>query len=344
MNVVPDAHLLGYSNKTNNMRPKHIVIVGYDDITSLDLSGPLEAFSSAFLEDSSSNPQPCYKVTIAALGAKTFSSVSGLRMTATCFLSSLRHIDTLLIPGGRGVRLSPCGPKLADWISRRANGIRRMASVCTGVFAIAPTGLLDGRRVTTHWKFAAELASRFPALKVDANALYIRDGKFYTSAGVTAGIDLSLALIEEDFGPRVALAVARELVVYMKRPGGQEQFSEPLKFQVATTSRFADLAAWMRGRLNKDLSVEAMAEHINLCPRQFSRRFRLEFNSSPAAFVQRVRLDEARKRLSDPGSSVKRVAASVGFHDPDSFRRAFMHRFGVAPTHYRSRFVAGAGS
>lgn len=342
MNVVPDTQLIGYFNEMKSVRPKHIVIVGYDDLTSLDLSGPLEAFSSASIEDSNGNPRPCYKVTIAALGAKTFSSVSGLRMTATCSLSSLRHMDTLLIPGGRGIRLSSSAPKLADWISRRANGIRRIASVCTGAFAIAPTGLLDGRRVTTHWKFAAELASRFPALKVDADALYIRDGKFYTSAGVTAGIDLSLALIEEDFGPRVALAVARELVVYMKRPGGQEQFSEPLKFQVASTSRFAELAAWMPGHLNKDLSVEAMAEHMNLCSRQFSRRFRLEFNSSPAAFVQRLRLDEARKRLSGAGCTVKRVAASVGFHDPDSFRRAFMRRFGVAPTHYRSRFVAGA--
>jgi len=326
------------------VRPKHIVIVGYDNLASLDLTGPLEAFSRAFFEDSSGIPQPCYKVTIAALSTKTFRSMSGLRMTASCILSSLRNIDTLLIPGGPGIRLSSSGPKLADWISRRAHGIRRIVSVCTGVYAIAPTGLLNGRRVTTHWKFAAELAGRFPALKVDANALYIRDGKFYTSAGITAGIDLSLALIEEDFGPRIALAVARELVVYMKRPGGQEQFSEPLKFQVSTTNRFADLATWMVGRLNKDLSVEAMAEQTSLCPRQFSRRFRGEFNSSPAAFVQRLRLDEARKRLSDPGSSVKRVAESVGFHDPDSFRRAFMRRFGVPPAHYRSRFVTGAES
>jgi len=324
--------------------PKRIVIVGYDDITSLDLSGPLEAFSSAFLEDSNGNPQPCYKVTIAALGAKTFRSESGLRMTASCFLNSLRHMDTLLIPGGRGMRLSPSGPKLAEWIRRRAKGVRRIASVCTGIFAVAPTGLLDGRRVTTHWRFAAELAGRFPALKVDANALYIRDGKFYTSAGITAGIDLSLALIEEDFGPQVALAVARELVVYMKRPGGQEQFSEPLQFQVAATSRFADLAAWMLAHLDKDLSVEAMAGHMNLCSRQFSRRFRLEFQSSPAAFVQRLRLDEARKRLCAAGSTVKSVAGSVGFHDPDSFRRAFMQRFGVAPSLYRGRFLAGAGS
>src|SRR5487761_1790070 len=341
MNVIADIHPSGYFNGTNNATLIRIVIVGYVGLTSLDLTGPLEAFSSAFLEDSKGNPQPCYKVTIAALGAKTFRSESGLRMTAACCLSSLRRMDTLLIPGGRGARLSPAGPKLADWISRRANGIRRIASVCTGIYAVAPTGLLDGRRVTTHWKFAAELAGRFPALKMDADALYIRDGKFYTSAGVTAGIDLSLALIEEDFGPRVALAVARELVVYMKRPGGQEQFSEPLKFQVASTSRFADLAAWMLGHLGQDLSVEAMAERTNLCPRQFSRRFRLEFKSSPAAFVQRLRLDEARKRLSAPGSTVERVADSVGFHDPDSFRRAFMQRFGVAPSHYRGRFLAG---
>jgi transcriptional regulator GlxA family with amidase domain len=325
----------------NTVTPKHIVIVGYDEITSLDLSGPLEAFSSALLEDSNGTPKPCYRVTIATLGPKSFCSESGLRMTAARFLNSVRHIDTLIIPGGRAMRLSPSALKLADWISRRASGIRRIASVCTGIFALAPTGLLDGRRVTTHWKFAAELASRFPTLKIDANALYIRDGKFYTSAGITAGIDLSLALIEEDFGAQVALAVARELVVYMKRPGGQEQFSEPLKFQLASTSRFADLAAWMLAHLDKDLSVEAMAEHMNLCPRQFSRRFKQEFKSTPAAFVQRLRLDEARKRLSASSCTVEGVADSVGFNDPDSFRRAFMQQFGVAPSQYRNRFLAG---
>jgi transcriptional regulator GlxA family with amidase domain len=240
------------------------------------------------------------------------------------------------------MRTTPANLKLASWITRRVNDIRRIASVCTGIYGVAPTGLLDGRRVTTHWKYADDLAARFPGLKVDANPLYIRDGKFYTSAGVTAGIDLSLALIEEDFGPQVALAVARELVVYVKRPGGQEQFSEPLKFQVASSSRFADLAAWMVGHLDRDLSVDVLAERINLCPRQFSRRFRDEFKSTPAAFVQRLRLDEARKRLSAPDGTVESVADSVGFHDPDSFRRAFVQRFGVAPQHYRGRFVAGA--
>ncbi len=322
------------------MTPKHIVIVGYNDITSLDLSGPLEAFSHAFVEDSKGKPQRCYRVTIAALGAKTFCSESGLRMTASCFLSSLRHLDTLLIPGGKGMRLSNSGAKLANWISRHGSGIRRIASVCTGIYGVAPTGLLNGRHATTHWKFAADLATRYPELKIDANALYVRDGKFYTSAGITAGIDLSLALIEEDYGSQVALAVARELVVYVKRPGGQEQFSEPLKFQVASTSPFADLAAWMLGHLDRDLSVEALADRVNLCPRQFSRRFKSEFDSTPAAFVQRLRLDEARKRLPAPAGTVESVANSVGFHDPDSFRRAFVQRYGVAPQQYRSRFLA----
>ena len=326
------------------MIPKHIVIVGYDNITSLDLAGPLEAFSSAQIEDSRGKPQACYKVTIAALGARTFSSESGLRMTAACFLSSLRHLDTLLVPGGSGMRTSGDGQKLANWIGRHQHRIRRIASVCTGIYGIAPTGLLNGRKVTTHWKFAADLAERYPKLQVDANALYLRDGKFYTSAGITAGIDLALALIEEDFGAQVALGVARELVMYVKRPGGQEQYSEPLKFQVESTSRFADLAAWIVGHLDKDLSVEAMAERIHLCPRQFNRRFKAEFNSTPAAFVQRLRLDEARNRLSSRGSTVESVADSVGFGDADSFRRAFVQRFGVAPKQYRSRFIAGTPS
>jgi len=321
------------------MTPKHIVIVGYDNITSLDLAGPLEAFSSAQIEDSRGKPQACYKVTIAALSGKTFSSESGLRMTATCFLSSLRHLDTLLVPGGTGVRTSGDGRKLANWIGRHQHRIRRIASVCTGIYGIAPTGLLDGRKVTTHWKFAADLAERYPKLQVDANALYLRDGKFYTSAGITAGIDLTLALIEEDFGAQVALGVARELVMYVKRPGGQEQYSEPLKFQVESTSRFADLAAWIVGHLDRDLSVEALAQRIHLCPRQFNRRFKAEFNSTPAAFVLRLRLDEARNRLSSRGSTVESVADSVGFGDPDSFRRAFVQRFGVAPKQYRSRFI-----
>jgi len=323
------------------MTPKLVAIIGYEDMMALDLTGPLEAFASARIENAKGTYEPCYRVTIAALGAKSFRSESGLRMTASCSLTSLRRVDTLIVPGGRAMRDPAINAKLSEWIKRSARDIRRIATVCTGVYGLAPTGLLDGRRVTTHWMFSHDLAARYPKVKVDADALYIRQGKFYTSAGVTAGIDLSLALIEEDFGPQVALAVARELVVYLKRPGGQEQYSEPLKFQAQSSSRFADLAPWMVAHLERDLSVEKLAEQVCLCPRQFSRRFKDEFKSSPAAFVQRLRLDEARKRLSARESSVEEVARSVGFQDPDSFRRAFVKRFGVAPSTFRGRFVTG---
>ena len=225
---------------------------------------------------------------------------------------------------------------------KSTNSIRRIASICTGIYGIAPSGLLNGRTVATHWKYASDLAKRFSKLKVDASSIYLKDGKFWTAAGVTAGIDLSLALIEEDFGPEVALSVARDLVVYMKRPGGQEQYSEPLQFQLQSRSRFADLLPWMVAHLEEDLSVEALAARISLCPRQFSRRFVQEFASSPAAFVRRLRLDEARQRLCAPDCTVEGVARSVGFSDADNFRRAFDRCFGIAPSVYRGRFAVKA--
>ena len=330
-----------YSRNLDAMTPKQIAIVGFDDITSLDLSGPLEAFSAAVLPDAQGRPQPCYAVTIATLEAQSFRSESGLRMAGSCLLSSLRDLDTLVVPGGRGLRLST-DKRLAHWIGSRAGSIRRIATVCTGIYGVAPTGLLNGRRVTTHWRHAADFAARYREIKVDADALYIRDGKFYTSAGITAGIDLSIALIEEDFGPQVALAVARELVVYMRRSGGQNQFSEPLRFQLASSSRLADLAAWILTHLEQDLSVETLAERVHLCPRQLARRFKAEFKDSPAAFVLRLRLDEARRRLSDGKASIESIANSVGFSDPDGFRRAFVHRYGVPPLQYRITFPGHA--
>ena len=322
------------------MTPRQVVIVGFQDMMALDLTGPLEAFSSARVPSPKGIAEPGYKVTIAALGPRSFRSESGLQMTAARSLRSLRRIDTLIIPGGRGLRDPAVNARFGHWIQQAAGNIRRIATVCTGIYGLAPTGLLDGRRVTTHWMFCRDLATRYPRLKVDANALYLRQGKFYTSAGVTAGIDLSLALIEEDFGPQAALAVARELVVYLKRPGGQEQYSEPLRFQAQSSSRFADLAPWMVAHLAGDLTVERLAERVCLCPRQFSRRFKREFRSSPAAFVQRLRLDEARRRLSATASTVEAVANSVGFQDTDSFRRAFVKRFGVAPSMFRGRFAS----
>jgi len=323
------------------MKPKHVVILGFEGIMGLDLVGPMEAFGTARVNSPKRGTEPCYRVTIAALAAKTFRSEFGLAFTAETSLFDVRNMDTLIIPGGVGLRLANDHRELSAWLKEWAGSIRRIASICTGIYGLAPSGLLNGRRVATHWKFAADLARRYPKLKVNPRSIYERDGKFWTAAGVTAGIDLSLALIEEDFGPEVALAVARELVVYIKRSGGQEQYSEPLQFQVESRSRFADLVPWMLAHLGQDLCVEELAGFVSLSPRQFSRRFTQEFGSSPASFVRRLRLDEARQRLSAPECTVEGVARSVGFSDSDSFRRAFERCFGIAPSAYRGRFTAG---
>ena len=262
-----------------------------------------------------------------------------MRLSAQRLLSEVRDIDTLIVPGGSGLRMPEVNARLSAWLRQNSGKIRRIASVCTGVYGLASSGLLNGKTVSTHWRFCADVAAKFPKLKVNANALFVRDGKFWTSAGVTAGIDLSLALIEEDFGPEMALSVAREMVVFVKRLGGQEQYSEPLKFQVESRSRFADLLPWMLDHLESDLTVETLAERMNLCPRQFTRRFKQEMKVTPGAFVRRLRLDEARKRLATKESTVDAVGRSVGFKDADNFRRAFERCFDIAPSIYRGRFA-----
>src|SRR6266478_4525090 len=285
----------------------------------------------------------CYEVVIIGLTNRPFTSESGVVFKPHKTITNAPALDTLIIPGGKGLRVPDTQRKAAEWIRRRAAKTRRIATVCTGTFGLAATGLLNGRRVTTHSRQAQELSKTFPQLKVDPNALFLKDGKFYTCAGITAGIDLSLALIEEDFGPRVALSVARELVVYLKRPGGQEQFSEPLQFQTLSLDRFADLAVWIKGHLRSDLSAEALADRANLSPRHFSRRFKAVFGTTPADFVDSLRLSEARARLTLPDQTIDRVAYSVGFKSADAFRRAFERRFGLQPSTYRKHFSLLSG-
>jgi transcriptional regulator GlxA family with amidase domain len=210
--------------------------------------------------------------------------------------------------------------------------------VCTGIYGLAPSGLLDGRRATTHWRFAADVARRYPALRMEPDALFLRDGSFYTSAGVTAGIDLALALIEEDLGPKAAVRVAREMVVYFRRAGGQEQYSEPLRFQAQATDRFSELAAWMIGHLRHDLSIEALARRANLSPRHFHRLFTQSIGQSPATLVEHLRLDEARRHLTRSGVTVAQAAEAAGFRSADSMRRAFKRRFGLMPSSYAAHF------
>lgn len=320
------------------MKPKRIGLLGFDKVTALDLVGPADVFAAAVdLERKAGRAAPYEIVTLGVMGP-SFTAGSGIKMQADTTLAAARELDTLIVPGGEGLRVPAVNTRAAIWVKAHAGSIRRVASVCTGIYALAPTGLLDGRRVTTHWEYADAVALKFPRLRVEPNAIFVKDGKFYTSAGVTAGIDLCLALVREDLGPRLALAVARELIVYLVRNGGQEQYSAPLRFQSQATDRFSELAAWMAGHLRDDLSVEALARRASVGPRQFSRRFRHEFGDSPASFVEGLRLDEARRLLSAGGASIEVVAESVGFGSPDSFRRAFDRRFGIPPTMYRGNF------
>jgi transcriptional regulator GlxA family with amidase domain len=322
------------------MKPLRVGLIGYDGVQALDIIGPSDAFTIADIESDNGQRRPCYEVIIVGITNKPFRAESGVSFQPHTTLGKAPTLDTLIIPGGRGVRIGQSGKLIANWISSRAKRIRRIASVCTGVYALAPTGLLDGRRVTTHWRFANDVARRFPKLNVDHDALFLKDGPFYTAGGITASVDLALALIEEDYGPRVALAVARELVVFLKRSGGQKQYSEPLEFQINSTDRFADLASWMVEHMRGDLSLAALAKRVCLSPRHFVRRFKQAFGGTPAAFVENLRLDEARRRLSERTQTIENVASSVGFQSDDVFRRAFQRRFGVKPSSYRSRFDA----
>ena len=326
---------------------RRIGFLGFDGIQALDLVGPADAFGSDALaainnlDDDSPVP---YQAVVIGLDGKVFTTSSGLVMQADhraeTIASTSRDLslDTLIIPGGTGLRRPGVAERAAAWISEIAPSVRRIASVCTGIYGLAPTGLLDGCRVATHWSAASDVARRFPQLIVDPNIIYVKDGNRYTSAGITAGVDLALALIEEDLGAGIALSVARELVVFFKRPGGQQQFSEPLRFQIDAHDRLSDIASWIYTHLRSDLSSRALADRACLSVRHFARTFKGQFGTTPAAFVEEARLAEASRRLSSKRVTIERVAHSVGYTSEDVFCRAFERRFGVSPSSYRNRF------
>jgi transcriptional regulator GlxA family with amidase domain len=310
-----------------------VALLGYDGLQTLDLTGPLDAFESA-----NALRRGGYETRVVSLDGLPFVSGAGLRITPDCALSDAGLLDTIILPGGGSLRQPGVAEAIAAALSDRAASVRRIVSICTGIYGLAPTGLADGRRVTTHWQFAADVATRFPAIRVTPDAIFVKDGPIYSSAGITAAIDVTLALIEEDYGPKLALAVARDLVVYVKRSGGQRQYSEPLRFQSQAGDRFAELAAWMVGHLEQDLTVEALAGRAALSPRQFNRRFKEVFGVAPARQVENLRLEAACVHLTGSTASIQRIANTVGFKSDDAFRRAFDRRFGLPPTDYRNRF------
>lgn len=313
-----------------------VAILIFEGVNGLDVAGPLEAFAAVRDEGG----KAAYAISCWSLDGRIVRSESGLQLCGDPLPAKPKRTDLLIVPGGSGLREPRRLAKAARWLNMHNARFQRIASVCTGAFALAESGLINGRTATTHWRFARELATRHPRVRVDPDALYVRDGKYFSSAGITAGIDLSLALIEQDHGARAATAVARELVVFLRRTGGQAQFSEPLKLQTRASDRLSSVCSWAANHLGADLSVTALAERAGLSERQFTRLFVASFAVPPAQYIAHLRLDAARTALSQPRASVDAVAQSVGFRSADGFRRAFEKRFGINPGEYRRRFSA----
>ncbi|ADB54079.1 GlxA family transcriptional regulator [Conexibacter woesei] len=315
------------------MEARDVLVVLFDGVQSLDVSGPVEVFAGAARHPAC---RPPYRVRTASLDGAPVRSTSGLTLTPDVALGAARTPHTLVVPGGEGTRAPD--PRLVAWLRRRAPRARRVLSVCTGAYLLGEAGLLDGRRATTHWAACAAFARRFPRVEVDPEPIYVRDGAVTTSAGVTAGIDAALALVEEDAGREVALTVAQHLVVFLRRPGGQTQFSAQLSAQVAQREPLREVQQWIAEHPAADLSVEALALRANLSPRQFARAFAAEVGVPPGRYVDRTRLETARRLLEESRDGVEVVARASGYGAPETMRRAFAKALGVSPAEYRRRF------
>ena len=322
-------------------RSKLVAMLAYPGIQMLDVMGPLEVFSrtSRWLKEHEYRNDDAYHVEIIGLKRGPFRASSGLRIYADRpFAEVGPGIDTLLVAGGMGMERYRTHAPLLRWLRRQAGLVRRLGSVCTGAFILAEAGLLRGRRATTHWASCARLADRYPDVRVEPDKIFVREGSVYTSAGVTAGMDLALALVEEDLGRQVALAVARELVMFLRRPGGQAQFSAQLAVQFAERQPLHELQMYVLDHPADDLSVEKLARRVAMSPRNFARIFTREVGMTPARFVTSVRVETARRLLEESSDSLDTVCTQSGLGTAESMRRAFLSAVGVPPGQYRERF------
>ena len=317
-------------------KPRRIVLLAFPGVQPLDVIGPTEVFTGADRLTGGG----AYEVEVVAKAREPIEARAGAYalLPKTTTARSRGPIDTLIVGGGFGVDRAAADIELIRWIRSAARRSRRVCSVCTGSFLLAKAGLLEGRTVTTHWSGCAELASRHPELTVDPNPIFIHDGDVWTSAGVTSGMDLSLALVEEDLGREIAAEVARWLVLFLQRPGGQAQFSAHLSAQLAERRPLRELQSWIAENLDSDLRVEALAERAAMSPRNFARFFRREIGLTPAAYVEELRVERARQLLEESADPIESVSARCGFGTPETMRRAFGRRVGVPPAEYRARF------
>jgi len=320
-------------------RDRLVVMLAFDGGNLIDVAGPLQAFSTANWVRSKGTP--AYRLMTVSEHGGTIRTSPGLQLvTEPLSAVSGKAIDTLIVPGGMPVE-GPIGLSgLTAWIGRNAHRPRRLCSVCTGAFLLAGAGLLDGRRCTTHWSSSNELQRRHPAIQMSADAIFVRDGNIWTSGGVTAGIDLALALIEEDLGHETAIATARQLVMFVKRPGGQSQFSAPLALQARSDATFASLHGWIAEHLDEDLRVERLADVARMSPRTFARTYLAQTGRTPAKSVELIRLEAACRALEETELPLKRIAAMVGFVSEQNLRRVIQRQFGISPVDYRARFAS----
>ena len=313
-------------------------MLAFDDVQLLDVAGPLQVFASANTLSQAAGSTPPYQAIVVAGGSGPVTSSAGLDLMALPLADPAAPLDTLVVAGGSGVYAAMRDADLVAWVQARACVARRVASVCSGAFLLAAAGLLDGRRAVTHWSRCDELARAFPNVRVEPDPIFIEDGPVWTSAGITAGIDLALAMVEADCGHTIALAVARHLVVFLKRPGGQAQFSTTLSLQHGDT-RFERLHGWMADNLDADLSNSSLADRAGMSERNFLRRYRTATGQTPARVVEILRVEAARRLLGQGKLPIKRVAQRCGFGSDETLRRCFLRRFGTTPQDYRARFA-----
>ena len=316
------------------MQPKRIGFFGFDGVAASDLMLAADIFAGATLDGGYGNRLSCYHLSMIGFSFEVFRSESGIAFRPDCILETVSELDTIVIPGGKGLRQALVSERIADWVLARAKETRRVAAIGAGIYGVAQTGLLDGREVTTHYRYASDVARCFPNLRVDPRRLLVRDGAFYTSSGAHAASDLALALIEEDYGRHVALASAQEFVMPSANGNGQHKLPSPYVFDSQPADRFAELIPWIMRNLHEDLSVNRLARRACMSPSHFNRAFKSVFGSAPAEFVEILRINEAKRRLSVPKRTLETIAASVGFSDSQTFRRAFERRLGAKPRNY----------
>jgi transcriptional regulator GlxA family with amidase domain len=324
-------------------RSRRIGFLIYPDCDILDLCGPCDAFhyADAYLTRFGRTSEPGYQCDILAATPGPVRTSCGIELLATHSFRDIGDgLDTLIVAGGViSVEQACKDPSLVEWVLSTAPRVRRVASICTGAFILAAAGLLNHRRVTTHWMFSDVLATAYPSIQVDSSLLFARDGNIYSSGGITAGIDLALALVEEDFGREIACAVARMMVVFPRRPGGQSQFSSYVKYlEVSSRPEIEELQAWILGHPGDDLSVSALADRMAMSPRNFARLFHSETGDTPAQFTERARADAARCKLEQTVLPVETIAQQCGFGNTERMRRTFQRLFVVSPHDYRARF------